>query len=214
MSVILVRNAAADLAFLAQDYDSIAAIQTTYTFSDMDIGAASPKRMVAACITHEDTDDTISSVTIGGVAATVYEARFSNSGWTSAAIAVAFVTSGATADVVVTLTGTQDGCGCATYAFKNVRSLTPLDSGFDDTAGAPSFTIDHTAGAVLLVSRGAQASGTSCTPTGWTARHDAAVPTSHRHSSGYDVLSSTASAQTVGANDGGTRNVMYGLVIR
>ena len=81
--------------------------QTIYTFSNRAFGAADANRLVIVCGVMRGAGTlTISSITIGGVAATVaVEGRNTSNGTTSAFIAYAAVPTGTTGNVVITWSG-------------------------------------------------------------------------------------------------------------
>lgn len=115
--------------------DSAAAVHgssATYTFSNMNIGAATADRLVVAAISGRASGTNsfvYTAVTIGGSAATLHVASGSAAGITSpTCIASRVVPSGTTASIVVTSDGVIDGVGVAVYTIKNLISTTPVDS--------------------------------------------------------------------------------------
>jgi len=96
-----------------QDSSVDAADLTTYTFAAEPIGTASATRRVVVAIGTNSTR-TISSVTIGGVSATV-DATSTLSGTGHVALASAVVPTGTTASVVVTLDAAGLGMGIGVW---------------------------------------------------------------------------------------------------
>jgi hypothetical protein len=128
----------------------------TYTFTSVGIGVATADRIVAVCAAINATSATtygISSMTIGGIAATM-AVRSSNN--KNAAIAYAVVPSGTTATIVVTLTGsgTPGRCVVNAYRITGYNNSTPIvASAFSDTAVASvSASIDVPSGAKAIAS--------------------------------------------------------------
>lgn len=76
---------------------------TTYTFSSMSIGPASPYRTVVVCVGVEDNaGNGINSMTIGGNSATIRTGRSSPLSGAYTAIATCDIATGTTADIVIT----------------------------------------------------------------------------------------------------------------
>lgn len=96
--------------------------QTTYTFVDQPIGEASATRRVVVGISGSSSK-TVSSVTIGGVAATI-DATHVLSGTARLAIASAVVPLGTVATVVVTFNGTSSACGLGVWTLNNAGAPT------------------------------------------------------------------------------------------
>lgn len=99
---------------------SNAANQTAYTFTACDLGAVDTTREIFVVISayQGGTARTLSSVTIGGVAATL-ETTFTNGTAQLLALARAAVPSGATGDVVATFSGAVQNCNVALYRTVN-----------------------------------------------------------------------------------------------
>lgn len=114
-----------DLTFRAHPVD--ASSQTTYTFSSVAIGAADASRVVVVAVTGARGAGTpsISSVTIGGVSATL--GRYETNGFSaSVGIYAAVVPTGTTADVVVTWDSGMNRCGLGVWTCNGLNSLTPV----------------------------------------------------------------------------------------
>jgi hypothetical protein len=128
----------------------------TYTFTGIGIGVATADRIVAVCAAINATSATtygISSMTIGGIAATMAVRSSSNK---NAAIAYAVVPTGTTATIVVTLTGTGTPGRCVVNAYRitGYNNSTPIvASAFSDTAVASvSASISVPSGAKAITS--------------------------------------------------------------
>lgn len=147
---------------------------TTYTFAGADIGTADTARcvIVSALSRKAGAAHTLSSMTIGGVSATIIQNQnntVTNSD--TAALAAAIVPTGATGDIVVTWsTGvlrTQIGIWTA---INTDNCTTPSDSDAS-TAADPSVTLTIPAGGVAVGS-GLSAAASSATWTGMTENFD------------------------------------------
>jgi hypothetical protein len=142
LQALLASGVTKSLAFEESRADTTS--QSTYTFAAVDIGAASSSRHVIVTVGVSDDSDTgtISSATIGGIAATVVVQAQSGNGDSLAAVLIAPVPTGTTATVVINLTQTADECVIGSYSAGGV-STTALDtdsdtgsSGVTDTMGA------------------------------------------------------------------------------
>lgn len=113
---------------------SNAANQAAYTFAGCDLGAAAATREIFVVIAayQGGTARTLSSVTIGGVAATL-ETTFTNGTARLLGLARATVPSGATGDVVVTFSGAVQNCNIALYRAVNRAAA---GTGASDTSSA------------------------------------------------------------------------------
>ena len=110
---------------------------TAYTFSSQDFGEAAANRYIVVTAGGYDTgNETVSSITIGGVAATIAVQVTGN--FVTAAIAIAKVPTGATGDVVVTFSGGMQNAGIGVYRLINLQSATATDTGTDiaESSGA------------------------------------------------------------------------------
>lgn len=107
-----------------------------YTFSSKDLGTATADRVIAVTILLSSytvgTARLINALTVNGVAGTVHaQVRQDNNG--SSAIASALVPSGATGDIVVTLSGTALACR---IGWCRLRPVTALPVTFGATTGS------------------------------------------------------------------------------
>lgn len=160
------------LSYLAGTED--ATDQTTYTFAAQSFGAAAADRHIAVAIsTRANAARSISSVTIGGVAATpAFVANNAASGADMAAIYVANVPTGATGSVVVVMSAAMVRCAIAVYRMTGLNSATPVDTaGVAVTSAAPSVNLDVVAGGPVI---GALKAAVSSTWSYLTENFDAA----------------------------------------
>lgn len=138
--------------------------QSAYTFSSVNLGTATSDRVIIVSTTgraDDGTARTLSSMTIGGVSATI-NVQSENSG-NVAAIACASVPTGTTGDVVVTFSGTMGDAKIATYRATNI-STTATDTG-SSSANPLTDTLNISATGFALSM--AKSDGTTPTAT-WT----------------------------------------------
>lgn len=140
---------------------------TTYTFTGVSIGTAAASRLVVVAFGWRRSTGTftLNSLTIGGNAATLYV----NNANTATIAGVAFgglvVTSGTTADVVATLSGTAGLTGLGVWAVYNLTNTGSVVASSTDTAAPLNFTaLTPQLGDVFL---GAAYSNTASTSTLW-----------------------------------------------
>lgn len=105
---------------------------SVYTFEDMVIGAPAPGRLiiVTMSLTCGSTGRSVTDVTIGGNAATIDVMRVNTGNSLNGTVAVAslVVPTGTTADIVVTLSGTNTGnIDIAIYRANKLASTTVFD---------------------------------------------------------------------------------------
>lgn len=159
------------VAFQASTMDAVA--RTTYTFASQNIGPASATRYVVAAVSIvSSVARTISSVTIGGVAATLVPngQAVTQSFIYRTAFYIAAVPTGTTASIVVTASGGCDaGMLSGVWALYDLNSATPVDSDGDTTFTSPFSvpSVNTSADGILLAAAMyLRNSGTSA--FGWT----------------------------------------------
>lgn len=172
---------------------------TTYTFSSQSFGTAATSRIVAVVVSGErgsGTPSSITSVTIGGIAATSRISRTSDA--YICAIYTAAVPTGTTGDIVVTFGQAQDSCVVSIFSMYGLS-----DSGVPIAGGTGSTTTDNgniaittIKGAIVLA--GAITSGsTTYTWTGVTELYDAVTDTRTRSTA---AIYATGTTTTVAAD--------------
>jgi len=120
---------------------------TTYSFTSVSIGAASATRRVIVLVHGRSGTNlrTISSATIGGVAATIDAQITSSSGGTSlAGIISATVPTGTTATVAITFSGSMFDSLIYPLALDNLISVTPVDTATASATSGASLTTGAT----------------------------------------------------------------------
>jgi hypothetical protein len=136
---------------------------SSYTFSAESLGTADSDRYILVGIAARAASArTISSVTIGGVSATILIDH--SSSLSLAGFAIAAVPSGTTGDVVVTFSGTMVRCAIAVYRLLGLGSTTPTDTGTDGGVASLTTNLDINAGGAAFAVGHRAATGT---PT-WT----------------------------------------------
>jgi hypothetical protein len=187
-------------AFQATTFDGTA--QTVYTFAGQNIGAASTTRYVVAAVALiSSAVRTVSSVTIGGVTATVVP-----NGQTETlsfryhiAFYIAAVPTGTTASVVVTASGACDAAALSgVWALYDLSSATPVDSDGDPTGASPfSVPSVNTSADGILLAAGMYLRNSGTAAFGWTNATERSDLSSSF--SGATVGNSAADAATNGA---------------
>lgn len=120
------------------DEDSLETNLTTYTFTGVGIGTAATDRFVLCAVMAPANSGsrTITSVTIGGVAADQLETTADAAGESRWAIWGAEVPTGTTATIEVVLTSAPDRCGIMTFEANNLQSTTPTVTATANTGSA------------------------------------------------------------------------------
>ena len=110
---------------------------TVFTFSAKSIGAAWSNRKIVVAVSGHSTSAarTISSVTVGGIAATSVISATAGANTNLAALYIASVPTGITANVVVTWSAGVGSCAVDLYRLVNAKT-TANDTGSDITVGA------------------------------------------------------------------------------
>ena len=179
------------------------------TAAAMPIGAPSADRLVVVCIADIRSTAqprTISSATIGGIAATIHAQIGNSSGTTGPVLGIisALVPTGTTADVVITRSGLTQTIVISVYTLTGYVSATPTGTNTVAVAsGDPSTTINVT-GPGVAIGIWCGSSGTTAT-TIWTGLstkdYDAVVAavTNTEASSAHQSGLSTETPRTISA---------------
>jgi hypothetical protein len=175
---------------------------TTYTFSTHAIGTASADRLVVVAILSgaAASPRSVSSVTIGGNAATLYGTQSTNTVRARAAFAGLLVTSGTTADIAVTFSGAMEQAMVTVWALTGAgASFAPHDVRFANMSAGSAST-----SSLIVPQGGAVIAGgyfidttaglTGVTWTGPTEVLDAGGETANGRYSGASLSNQTASA--------------------
>lgn len=171
---------------------------STYTFAAQNLGSAASDRFIACTINGRSNDGgarTITSVTIGGVAATSAGTIAANSG-SHCAIYSAAVPTGATGDVVVVWSSTMTDCTVALHSHYGAFSTTPT-SYFNDTTTPLSQSINVAAGGFAVGISTSDSGTATATWAGITERFDDATATGNDQSGAGDEFATTQTGLTV-----------------
>ena len=131
MSMRFVGGIERRVVYTANSYN--AANQASYTFSGVDLGTASPGRLIIVGTFGFDPIDEATTVTVGGESATRRVRERINPTIDLWSLVYA---SGTSADIVVGLPGTGVDCGIAVWAAYGIQNPVPSDTDNALTAGA------------------------------------------------------------------------------
>lgn len=141
-----------------------AAASTTRTFSAQDTGPAYEGRLLVACGMYDYSSGTptVSSVTIGGVSATIAVQANSGSAGVGTYIAYAIVPSGTAVDIVATFSASVVTGRIKLHVVENYQSSTPHVTDSDSGAKtALSFGVEMPAGSIAVGAYADNAAGAS-----------------------------------------------------
>lgn len=127
-------------------------VLTTYTFASQAIGTAFVgRRIVVGVGAINAASRTISSVTIGGIAATqvAFVEGSGGGAFVPSGLFIAQVDTGTTASVVVTYSAAANRCGIGVFALSNMTTNTASDSG-TSTANPETKTLAVPSGGVAI----------------------------------------------------------------
>jgi hypothetical protein len=183
----------AEISFVGGD-GNIASL-SEYTLSGLDFGAATGSRYLLAAISFEGLGS-ISSVTIGGVTASLVVAASNSGSAVKAAMYMANVPTGTSGDVVVNLSGgNANFCYAHLFRISKISSATPHDTDTDITS-AYSKPITIPAGGVAVGLFSGSTTATSATWTNLTERNELDFD-SRLTSAACDNFASTQASLTV-----------------
>lgn len=172
---------------------------STYTFSSVNFSTASTDRRIIVAISGRTQDGTssgnvISSVTIGGVSATI-AVQAQNSGNVQG-IAIALVPTGTSGDVVVVFSETMTNADIATYRTTGIGSNVATSIG-TSTANPLTANINVVAGGVALALAKSDDGATTATWAGLTERYDEGDANTNDISGASDAFATTQTGLTV-----------------
>jgi hypothetical protein len=152
---------------LGSGYDP-STLTTEFTFSNFSLGPVYATRRIHVVTFGTDNTRTLSSLTVGGVSATVNATT--TAGVLGAGIATATVPTGTSGDIVVTWSGTSAQCAIFVYASTGLTSNAALDTDTDVAGADPAEdTLTTVAGGFLIVGAiNTGGSGTTLSFTGVT----------------------------------------------
>lgn len=169
--------------FIYKGSDTQEPNQSAYTYSGKDIGTAATDRFVIVGITAHDSSGSknVTSVTIGGVAATQLSDGNDASGVCSCDLWGAVVPSGTTADIVFNLAASATKSAIVWGVAYNLQSTTPVDTLVVNTAAASPLAgnIDVDAGGFVFGIVTVQNTVATYTMTGVSEDSDQTIGTSN-----------------------------------
>jgi len=202
VQALFASQAAAPYTLQFQNAYTSTADASSYTFSSVDFGAAgSTREIFVQLVATTATSRTVSSITIGGVAATLATSVPSSSS-SSQTCAFATVPSGTTGDVVVTMSGACTGCFIAVYRVESRPGIGTNHSDYDtvvngsSTSNALSTVTAPANGFILgnmLITSGTASSITSDT---FTLSGGAFIESNYRAGLSYSRIGSTSLTPT------------------
>jgi hypothetical protein len=128
---------------------------TTYTFTSQSLGAAAGNRKIVVCVncTHGSSGISVSSLTVGGVSASLVKAQPANTETSyRTEIWQADVAAGTTGNVAVTFSSAPNQCGIGVYRVTGAKSAAHATAGDNTSPG--SETINVPANGILIGSAG------------------------------------------------------------
>ena len=197
------------------------ATATAYTFSAHNIGTAASDRFVVVGIFglhNGGGTGTISSVTIGGSTATLLNKLSDYSLIGNWGLYGLTVTSGTTADIIVTFDRAMEGASIAVWNINGLISVTPTDTqSATATSGAVSVTLNIQSGGVGLAVGGRQSVNTTYTWGGLTEDFDASMDAASDSGSGaslYSAAGNSALSVTLTPASAGTHEGLVAIAMR
>lgn len=177
----------------------------SYTFSSQNLGTASSDRyiIVGAVARKAGASATISSITIGGVSATIVKQQTNTITNTNVSgLAIAAVPTGTTGNIVVTFSATMLRCAISAYAVTELDSATPYDDA-SSTSADPSVSLDIPTDG-FAIGMGLTAAASTATWTGLTEDVDGTLESFVTYTSASDEFPSGATGRTITIDFGST----------
>lgn len=161
----------ANVAFT--DSDSTDTNADSYTFSNLDVGAATGDRLIVAiCVHRTGATQLIDTITVDGNAATIPAAAQITDGATNS-VSLGYIvdSSGTTAEVVCgasNTTGAPGGGAVMVYTLKNYDSATPVDADELAVTGTTNCALTLESALAKGAAIAAHANGATNSTTTWT----------------------------------------------
>lgn len=141
---------------------------SSYSFTSQGFGTAYPSRFMILGIGWGGNVPTISSLTIGGISATLVGSCLAVGVWGTSAIYSAPVPTGTSGTVAVTFSGTTGiGCGIGLWSLTGFSSVTPLSSG-NNVAAVGSVSLGTTANGGFAVGYAVTTANIGGSSASWT----------------------------------------------
>lgn len=176
--------------------------QTTYSFTSQAFGTAATGRIIAVAVRWRNgaSDRSISSATIGGIAANVTNYVHGVPG--GVGIIWAVVPTGTTGTVAITFSGNNANCAISIYSIYGAASSTPAyaSSAFGSgTAATTSLTPSYSGSAFVVANGVAMAASLTTTWSGGVAEDDDASVSDAGSSFSYSTANALMSAAAITA---------------
>ena len=172
---------------------------TTYTVTAAALGTAAADRSIIVAIAGANSSRTISSVTVGGVSATI-NVQYTEAGDNNVVgIATALVPTGTTGDIVVTYSGSQASNQIGWWSATGLTSNAAIATGSSNLPGVSqngTITLTSVAGGFFIGVAGSSGGPATFTWTNATERFDT---NASRAASGADALTTTTSIAVTAA---------------
>ena len=176
---------------------------TTYTFSSQNLGEAASDRYIVVAVharSNEGGASSVSSVTVGGVSATIIQQIYKLYSNTPnvVALAMAKVPTGTTGNVVVTLNKGSLRCAIGLWRLTNIKD-TPTDSG-KSSDSTPTYNLDIKAGGYAIAA--ATKEQGAFTWTNITEKYDTTCETYLNYSGASDTYATAQTDLAISASSG------------
>lgn len=147
----------------------------SYSFTSQAIGTAASDRYIIVCVSNRNSAGTnsVNSVTVAGTSCTNLTSSEVGSGLCSIWITNSPITTGTTATIDVTMTGSQTCCGIDVYSVIGLASTTPVSTNNTSTDNNAMALTTPSGGVIVGIST--QAGTATCTVTGATEHSDRVV---------------------------------------
>lgn len=172
----------------------------SFTFSSKSLGDVSRDRYIIVGIGTRKggTTGTISSVTVGGITATIITQVANTAGGNNVTegVAIAHVPTGTTGDVVVTMSEAFLRMGIGMWRATGIASMTPVDFG-TSVANDPTYAIDMTANGGFAIGHGYLTGAGTTAWTGLTEDFDVNFNANGSHSGAHIEFAGTQTNTTI-----------------
>lgn len=142
---------------------------TSFTFTSVSIGTASSSRYVVVAMIAQGAAASPTSVTVGGISATQAAAAVTSSN--RAELWIANVTSGTTADIVITFAASTTRCAVGSYSVYDIVSTTPIDTATSSTTSM-TLSVNTNTNSVVIGTAFSSSTAPDATWVGVTENYD------------------------------------------
>lgn len=204
---IVMAHPSKNLSFLGSNQQN--STLTTYTVTGASFGEEAFDRRIIVALGGANSTRTLTSVTIGGVTATINLQYTSSGDNNRVAVATALVPTGTSGNIVVTWSGSQTNLGIGWWRVTGLKSNNAFATVSNDVAtGSPTLTLNTIPGGFVIYVFGASGSAGST----WGAATERFDLTNTRSVSGADILCTTTSTSiTPNLNTGNSNRAVIGV---